>query len=207
MQLTPLSEAQWRRIIPRIASQAGLIAQLLMNEMPAGIEDALRDGGGHLLPAGAKDFKTPCSCPDYSNPCKHIAGLCNFLAGELDQDPFLLFELRGLSRENLRRELLKSPLGRVLAQALSTEEPVVRPDTSYYQRPRRIALDEIDYRAYWSGDKPLSTGLEPVSFPAVPVIPIKKADDAPAFWWNRHFFIELMAEWYERVRKESKLFG
>ncbi len=36
---------------------------------------------------------------------------------DLDQDPFLLFELRGLSRDDLQKELAKSPLG----HALSTE--------------------------------------------------------------------------------------
>lgn len=132
VELAPLSEAQWRRIIPSIVSRASLVTQLLMNEMPAGLEDVLRDGGGHLLPVGEKDFKTQCSCPDFWNPCKHIAGLCYLLARELDQDPFLLFELRGLSRQHLRQELLKSPLGQVSAQALVSEEPPIEPAETYY---------------------------------------------------------------------------
>ncbi|MFB6273641.1 MAG: SWIM zinc finger family protein, partial [Salinibacter sp.] len=37
-----------------------------------------------------------CSCPDWSNPCKHIAAVYLLLAEEFDRDPFLLFRLRGM---------------------------------------------------------------------------------------------------------------
>ena len=43
-----------------------------------------------------KDFALyECSCPDVANPYKYIAGVYFRLAGQLDRDPFLLFELRG----------------------------------------------------------------------------------------------------------------
>ncbi|MDW7650377.1 MAG: DEAD/DEAH box helicase [Bacillota bacterium] len=42
-----------------------------------------------------------CSCPDWANPCKHLAAVYLVLANEIDQDPFILFELRGIRREEL----------------------------------------------------------------------------------------------------------
>jgi len=88
----------------------------LLNEVPDNIEDCFT--GLHLLPQSRKYFKTSCSCPDYANPCKHIAGVYYLVASELDDDPLLLFELRGLSRDKLQRELAKSPLGKVLSSAI-----------------------------------------------------------------------------------------
>ena len=45
------------------------------------------------------DLKTDCTCPDSSNPCKHIAAVFYLLGEEFDRDPFLIFKMRGMSRE------------------------------------------------------------------------------------------------------------
>ncbi|MGH2390010.1 MAG: SWIM zinc finger family protein, partial [Chloroflexota bacterium] len=100
--------------------------------MPDIIEEAFTAHGLHLLPFDRRDFRTTCSCPDYGDPCKHIAGLCYLTAAELDHDPFLLFELRGLSREQLHRELAGSALGKILADSLLAPETPLVPPASYY---------------------------------------------------------------------------
>jgi uncharacterized Zn finger protein len=46
-------------------------------------------------------METSCSCPDWSNPCKHIAAVYFLIGEEFDRDPFLLFTLRGLERGDL----------------------------------------------------------------------------------------------------------
>src|SRR5258708_26284798 len=105
-----------------------------MNEMPDTIEDAFSGLGLHLLPHSERDFKTSCSCPDYANPCKHIAGVYYLLASALDRDPLLMFELRGFSRDALHAELVKSPLGQILSSGLSSVDvlPMVEPLESQY---------------------------------------------------------------------------
>ena len=91
--------------------------------------------GVHLLPNDYRDFKVACDCPDYEVPCKHIAGVCYRLAGQLDQDPFLLFEMRGLAPEKLLQELASSPLGKVLSDAKSSATVELAPVASFYTRP------------------------------------------------------------------------
>ena len=44
---------------------------------------------------------TGCSCPDWSNPCKHIAAVYYLVGEEFDHDPFLIFKLRGVERDKL----------------------------------------------------------------------------------------------------------
>jgi hypothetical protein len=70
-----------------------------LGEMPQDIEQAFAKAGLSLFPARHNDLKTECSCPDWSNPCKHIAAVYYLLGEEFDRDPFLIFQLRGMSRE------------------------------------------------------------------------------------------------------------
>lgn len=203
VQITPIPKEHWAIIIQRLAGKAGTVAKLLMNEMPDNIEQDF--AGSRLLPGSTEDFKTSCSCPDYYNPCKHIAGVCYLLAGKLDQDPFLLFELRGLSRERLREELEKTPLGKTLAKALAGQELPIQAVRSYYTRPDKSRLPAVGYERFWSGEKRLPTELEPLaSPPALPAVLIRKGGDYPPFWQHEQSFVDLMGEFYERVRKQHK---
>src|SRR6266480_3513331 len=69
--------------------------------MPQDIEEAFRAQKLSLFPEKLRDLATECSCPDYSNPCKHIAAVYYLLGEEFDRDPFLIFKLRGMTREDL----------------------------------------------------------------------------------------------------------
>lgn len=201
--MTPISTADWKRAIARIASRADLVTKLLMQEMPDDVEDVFDGLGLHLLPHSFQDFQTDCSCPDWENPCKHIAGLCYVLAAALDRDPFLMFELRRLARENLRAELLKSPLGEVLASSITPEDVPLQPAESFYTRPTKEASGgHVSLKEFWTG-----AGRVPpmplVTPAAVPAIVIKKGGDRPAFWHKDAPFIGVMEELYERVRTKS----
>ena len=41
------------------------------------------------------ELDSACSCPDWENPCKHIAAVYYLLAEAFDDDPFLIFAWRG----------------------------------------------------------------------------------------------------------------
>jgi len=73
--------------------------------MPADIEEVFKAEGLALFPKTHGDLKTECSCPDYSNPCKHIAAVYYLLGEAFDRDPFLMFRLRGMEREALLAQL------------------------------------------------------------------------------------------------------
>jgi uncharacterized Zn finger protein len=198
-----ISASDWKKVIRQIASRADLVTKLLMNEMPDTIEDAFAILDLHLLPHSERDFDTSCSCPDYANPCKHIAGVYYLLASALDQDPFIMFELRGLSRDNLRAELAQSPLGQILASALVTSDIPVEPVESYYTRPTREAA-VTSYKAFWTGAKRLPAPPSLSSQASVPALLIKKQGDYPPFWHKDASFIGVMEELYDRVRQKNK---
>jgi uncharacterized Zn finger protein len=202
VQMTHLSEAQWQKIIQKLTQRASFIARLLLNEIPENIETVFVDLGVHLLPNDYRDFKVACDCPDYEVPCKHIAGVCYRLAGQLDQDPFLLFEMRGLAPEKLLQELALSPLGKVLSDAKSSATVELVPVSSFYTRPILTELpQEISLKGFWQGQQSMPKSLEPSQAAIIPAILIKKGGDFPAFWQKQNSFIEMMEDFYLRMRK------
>jgi uncharacterized Zn finger protein len=103
--VTPLSDADWERAIGAMAEQAIFAARLLNGEMPENIEEAFAAAKVHLFPSTGRELLTSCSCPDPANPCKHIAAVYFLLGEQFDADPFLLFVLRGRSKEQIMAAL------------------------------------------------------------------------------------------------------
>ena len=91
---------QWTVVADALAAQIGHAAALLDGELLPEVAGDVRAVGLDLLP-GAGEVQPRCSCPDWADPCKHAAAVCYLVADELDRDPFLLFTLRGMSREEL----------------------------------------------------------------------------------------------------------
>ncbi len=97
----PLTTAQWRRVLDKLASQALFRAKLLAGEMPREIEEVFAGCGTPLFPGTAVDLDMHCSCPDWGVPCKHLAAVCYVLAEEFDRDPFGMLAWRGKDRAEL----------------------------------------------------------------------------------------------------------
>ena len=101
IKLEPLSNQDWDRVTDAMASQAIFAAKLLAGEMPTNIEEAFNAVNVSLFPTAVTDLDTDCSCPDWANPCKHIAAVYYLLAERFDEDPFLIFKLRGRTKEEI----------------------------------------------------------------------------------------------------------
>ncbi|MCX7098985.1 MAG: SWIM zinc finger family protein [Methylococcales bacterium] len=204
VQMTHLSAEQWQKIIQKLTKRASFIARLLLNEIPENIETVFTEAGVHLLPNDYRDFKVACNCPDYEVPCKHIAGVCYRLAGQFDQDPFLLFEMRGLPPEQLLQQLANSPLGKVLSDAKSSATVELAPVDSFYTRPILAALpQETSRKGFWQGQQPLPKSIEPSQAATIPALLIKKGGDFPGFWHKQNSFIAVMEDFYVRMRKAT----
>jgi len=107
IKINHLTDAEWDKVIDALAEQAIFTAQLLAGEMPQEIEKAFDRAKVSLFPSRRGDLETDCSCPDYSNPCKHIAATRYILGERFDEDPFLIFRLRGRTQEQVMQELRK----------------------------------------------------------------------------------------------------
>jgi uncharacterized Zn finger protein len=99
LRLTPLADRVWKAAVKAMATRAVFAARLLSGEMPREIDEAFRSSRATLFPGREKDLTTDCTCPDWANPCKHVAAVHYVLGEAFDRDPFLLFELRGRGKE------------------------------------------------------------------------------------------------------------
>lgn len=58
-----------------------------------------------LLPHSWEDISASCSCPDWANPCKHLAAVFYVMAAEIDKNPMQLLQLRGVQVETAQPTL------------------------------------------------------------------------------------------------------
>ena len=144
-----LSIPSWNKVAKALSQQAIFAAKLLSGEMPQDIEKVFEQVGSTLFPEKLHDLVTDCSCPDWSNPCKHTAAVFYLLGEEFDRDPFLIFKMRGMSREELVACLgsSKEEIGRIKArsaastpQAATPPEPL-SPGTGGFWASSRISDD------------------------------------------------------------------
>ena len=78
-----------------------LVARLLVSDMPLEVEGLFREASIPLFPKRENDLTSRCSCPDYANPCKHLAAVYYLLGEAITKNPLLLLTLRGISRAEL----------------------------------------------------------------------------------------------------------
>ena len=111
----------WARAADVLSQRPFFAARLLADALPPELEAAFADAGVALFPQRDADLETDCSCPDWSSPCKHVAAVFCLLAEEFDRDPFLLFRLRGISREALLARVVGAPTEATAGPALAPE--------------------------------------------------------------------------------------
>ncbi|MFZ5452120.1 MAG: SWIM zinc finger family protein [Thermodesulfobacteriota bacterium] len=185
VRFRPLSRAQWYQVAKALGSRFISLARLLAGEMPEDIENVFESAKLSLFPHRLRDLETACSCPDWSNPCKHTAAVFYLLAEEFDRDPFLLFKLRGLAREELFELLGYSPAAAPLPlepDRIGVTEPV----------PEEPLLEPA---AFWAGEE-LPGGLfGEVRLPEVAAALPKRLGSFP-FWRGKVLFLEALEPFY-----------
>ena len=92
---------QWRSIEAAMAAKVGFVARLLAGEIPPDLEGVFRSAGVALFPDSWRGVESDCTCPDWENPCKHIAAVLYVFADQLDADPWLILAWRGRTRDQI----------------------------------------------------------------------------------------------------------
>jgi uncharacterized Zn finger protein len=171
LQIAELSAAQWQQAIDAMAAQAIFAAKLLAGEMPQDIEQAFAAADIALLPQSSRDIKATCSCPDAANPCKHIAAVYYLLGERFDEDPFLIFQLRGRSREQVLTDLQ--------ARRSAGSAPVDAEDTTLAVPVAPVpALNDLLDRYYVAGEA-LDQVQVQIAAPQVEAAVLKRFGPAP----------------------------
>lgn len=196
IKLKPLSEGDWDKITDAMASQAVFAARLLSGEMPRNIEDAFGKAGIALFPGSIRDLSTNCSCPDYANPCKHIAAVYYLLAERFDEDPFLIFKLRGKTRDEIIGALRKKRSDLSIDTNLTVS---AEPDAS--QEATIVPLEKC-LGTFWQAGEGLDSFKVNPSLPEVESALLKRLGNAP-FMVRKQNIAALLANAYPVVSKAA----
>jgi len=166
--LTTLDPATWRRAVDALAEDTLLVVRLLGRELPDEVAHRLAGAGVALFPS-RNELRTTCSCPDVANPCKHVAAVHYLFAAALDNDPFLLFRLRGLDRD----DLLDALAGEGAEDGSSTAMTAAAPDRA------ADSGDDLDVAAFLGRDLPPPTlDLDPRP-PEVELVGLRRLGPPP----------------------------
>jgi uncharacterized Zn finger protein len=159
-----------------------------MGEMPLDIEKVFKEARLSLFPEKLKDLKTACSCPDWSNPCKHIAAVYYLLAEEFDRDPFLIFKLRGMNREDLIVTLSRSDK--------KVTQKKVKPKQEPLHKDEEVLTSDIS--KFWNGESIPDDIFGEVRIPPIAAALPKRLGSFP-FWRGEEKFLDVMESIYERA--------
>src|SRR5205085_1140460 len=139
------------------------------------------------------DLTTECSCPDWSNPCKHIAAVYYLLGEEFDRDPFLLFKLRGLSREELHKGLA-APGGR---EVKKSKGKAAEPEGALPAEPL-----PSDPAAFWGVGKVPEDLFGEVRTPPVSAALARRLGNFP-FWRGAERFLDALEPIYQHASQRG----
>ncbi|NJR38396.1 MAG: metal-binding protein [Leptolyngbyaceae cyanobacterium CSU_1_4] len=148
LSLDSFDDEQWQYVIESMAERAIFSAKLLAGEMPQNIEEVFTANGLSLFPLTKFDIHSQCSCPDQANPCKHIGAVYYLLGDRFSEDPFVLFQLRGRTKEQIiaaLRQLRSTP----------SEQGVEMPQAA-----------PIDLQKFWQYNQPLDSSLVVITPPS-----------------------------------------
>lgn len=165
IKVKTLTKRDWEKVASILASQAIFAAKLLAGEMPENIEEAFKKARLALFPEKSRDLATDCSCPDWSNPCKHIAAVYYLLGEEFDRDPFLIFKLRGMER----RRFIELLGARGAKPAKKTRAPEAQSPVPLSAEPE----------AFWGNPGATDLDLGEVSIPPVSAALLKRLGNFP----------------------------
>jgi uncharacterized Zn finger protein len=98
--IAPVAAKRWKGICRECAGTIDSLIELLQGRLAKGVMDRVCREGDGLFPQPS-EIKLSCSCPDWADMCKHVAGALYGIGARLDTQPRLLFELRGVDESEL----------------------------------------------------------------------------------------------------------
>lgn len=167
VRLAPLSDYAWKQVLHNLTKKAIHAAEMLQDRMPTDVETVFAEANVSLFPEKLENLRSECDCPDWSNPCKHIAATYYVLAKHFDLDPFLIFAWRG----RLKTQILD-------ALRQHWKQGKGKPGMTWLVG--RDQMDAEDLQRFWIGalDANVQSALDPFSR-AVADAAIKKLGPSP----------------------------
>jgi uncharacterized Zn finger protein len=107
LKVAPVAKARWKSICDDCAGAIDSLVELLQGRFSKGVMERICRQNHGLFPSPA-EIELSCSCPDWADMCKHVAAVLYGIGARFDQQPELLFRLRGVDEKDLIVEASQS---------------------------------------------------------------------------------------------------
>ena len=178
-------------LMSQIVRRPMLISKLLNRELDPEILDISENLGLKVFPRQWADFKMQCSCPDWAVPCKHLASVVYMVSQEIDNNPFLVFQIHNvdliseLSKRGVFIHLNKNSEIAQLADLLKGIDNEYRTDFEVDQ-----AYQPIDF-----------SQLQLIAEPLIQILP-----DNPPFYHQGNFRNQYASVIQKIVKETGRIF-
>jgi uncharacterized Zn finger protein len=120
ISITKLGAPRWRAIAAACTGQIGSLVELLQGKLSSAVMEVITHRSSGLFPT-PRQITLDCTCPDSAWMCKHVAAALYGVGARLDDQPELLFTLRGVDHGELVQAAVSAPAkkratGRVLSE-------------------------------------------------------------------------------------------
>ena len=123
VSIDPMDEAVYKKVVEGTTARARSLDALAAGDFPEELKGILFDEECGVFPA-PRQIHMGCSCPDGAWLCKHVAAALYGVGAYLDDEPLLLFKLRGIDVDALIRKTVEDKLASMLENA-DVESPRV----------------------------------------------------------------------------------
>ena len=124
LEFEAIPETRWIKLIRECAGKTSMI-DLLQGQLPQEVAEILCQRPNGICPGtGELDFSCDCSDAGWDDVCKHVAAVMYGIGHLIDQDPELIFSLRGVAQQ----ELVQKASTASLSQKLLPKEKRIAPD-------------------------------------------------------------------------------
>ncbi len=100
IEIDSLAKPTWKKIKQDCSASIDSLLDLLAGRFSDGVMQRLTQKKDGLFPS-PHEIKMKCSCPDWSDCCKHLAAVMYGIGARLDNQPELLFLLRDVDHQEL----------------------------------------------------------------------------------------------------------
>ncbi len=199
------TDEDWGFVIDTLGKKALYSAQLLAGEMPDDIEAVFTSNGLSLFPFTLADVNSRCSCPDPKNPCKHIAAVYYQLGDFFREDPFVLFQLRGRTKEQIL-DALRQQRQQAISQDTAAVEPAEEA-ASKAKTARKVAPNvvqpSVQLDSFWQYDEPLDPSLVVIT-PAEQTV-LDVIGDMPLATTESQIIMDHLKTLYQSVAQQAMM--
>jgi len=156
IEFKTFSNEEWFHILNAMIGKANFAAEFSLGRIPRNIEKIFAKLHMSFFPKVKDDIKAACNCPDWANPCKHVAAVYFIFADMLNNDPTLLFKIRGKTIAEITEIMNEMRISRGFSNnMLFYDKPVLKENTETIVRPSN-KLTSIDPNSFFK--------IKPTSF-------------------------------------------